>query len=490
MVAIPEQGRLEEHPLPRLLLELYRARFGGALTLSRDRVGKRFLFREGVPVFAESNLASESLGVQLMDAGKIARADYNRVVAHIEAEGCKEGKALLDLDLIDPKGLFQALKDQVRFRILECFGWPRGEFFVDPELVPPPDAQPFRTDVYALIQDGIETHWAPDRVLAELQPEMNRYPRRSPRFAGIAARLRGDESVEALVEAVDGTRTLWKVVQAARTPRALAAAWLLHAGGALGYRDAPAPSGDPSTTHRDIDIVVERSSARSDPSTSGGPVREARKPSALAERLRAEIGDKASRLGELDAYQLLGVQRGADALAVKRAYHEAAKLYHPDALARAGIDSETLQQANRVFAAIGKAHSMLSDPERRREYDEALQDDATEVDANRLANAETMYRKGEILLRQGNFRGALDYLRAAVDLWPDEAAYQSALGWSLFKKGPSEPDLAREHLERAAALDDGDAVTYSRLSVVLRALGESEAADAAQARSQRLDPGS
>ncbi|MDP6244383.1 MAG: hypothetical protein QF462_13760, partial [Myxococcota bacterium] len=68
MVSIPEQGRLDEVPLPRLLLDLHRAGYGGALTLSRNRTGKRFLLQEGWPVFAESNLASESLGVQLMDA--------------------------------------------------------------------------------------------------------------------------------------------------------------------------------------------------------------------------------------------------------------------------------------------------------------------------------------------------------------------------------------------------------------------------------------
>ena len=69
-MAIPEQGRLEELPLPRLLLDLHRARFEGTLELRRERLQKSFLFQEGVPVFAESNLASETLGVQLMDAGQ------------------------------------------------------------------------------------------------------------------------------------------------------------------------------------------------------------------------------------------------------------------------------------------------------------------------------------------------------------------------------------------------------------------------------------
>ena len=157
------------------------------------------------------------------------------------------------------------------------------------------------------------------------------------------------------------------------------------------------------------------------------------------------------------------------------AYHRAAKSYHPDALARAGLDAETRGRAGRIFTEIGKAYATLTDAERRREYDASLENDRESLDADRLANAETNYRKGEILLRQGNFRGAVDYLRAAVDLWPEEAAYQSALGWALFKKTPSEPEAAREHLEHAVEIDARDEVALSRLATVRRALEETGA---------------
>ena len=38
----------------------------------------------------------------------------------MEQRGCREGTALLALELIDPKGLFLALKEQVRRQIVEC----------------------------------------------------------------------------------------------------------------------------------------------------------------------------------------------------------------------------------------------------------------------------------------------------------------------------------------------------------------------------------
>ncbi|MGI9590337.1 MAG: DUF4388 domain-containing protein, partial [Myxococcota bacterium] len=238
MVAIAEQGVLEEQPLPWLILELHRAGWSGALLLSRERTGKRFLFQNGIPVYAESNLASESLGIQLMDAGLLSRGDYGKVTSHIERSGCKEGAALLELGLLNPRDLFDALKDQVRIRLVECFGWPTGEYHLDEASQPPEGAQPFRVDVHPLLQEGLESHWSQDRVFLELGPNMERFPVRGPRFDKVVRRLRMDPATEEMLAAIDGSRTLWKVVQLARTPRALAAAWVLDAARALEYQES------------------------------------------------------------------------------------------------------------------------------------------------------------------------------------------------------------------------------------------------------------
>jgi curved DNA-binding protein CbpA len=491
MADVPEQGRLTEHPLPRLLLDLHRAGFGGSLTLSRDHVGKRFLFRNGVPVFAESNLASESLGVQLMDARTIDRADYNRVVAYIDEHGCKEGKALLALNLLEPKELFLALKEQVRLRIVECFGWPHGEFYADPTAAPSADTQPFSADLYALLQEGLETHWSGDRVLADLAPQMERYPRRQRSFPAVAERLRCDSAVEALLEALDGTRTFWKAMQAANTPRSLAAAWVLDASAALDYRDEPCSSGDAAAHfERDVELVVggaapSPAAATADPSSKAPKLR-SRRQQAAVEKLRREIDERHQNLKQLDHYALLGVQPTASAEQIKAAYRKAAKTYHPDALARSGLDAETREQANDVFAAIGKAHAVVSDSRRRGDYDAVQRTSSSDLDADRLAQAEVNYRKAEVLLRLGNFRGAHEFLRSAVDFWPDECAYQSGLGWALYKKSPSEPEAALEHLEKAARLDPDDGITQFRLSVVLRQRGDDEGAAQAARRAEQL----
>src|SRR5262249_8645124 len=165
----------------------------------------------------------------------ISRDDYHRVSTYVTERKVKEGVALLELGLLEPKSLFLALKEQVRARLVECFGWPRGSYDFAREETPPEGAQPFRADLLALIEEGIETHWNAERVLADLAPRMNQVVARNARFAGIEPRLRSDESVVGFLAALDGTRTLWSALQHARTPRAMAAAWLADAMRAVDY---------------------------------------------------------------------------------------------------------------------------------------------------------------------------------------------------------------------------------------------------------------
>jgi Flp pilus assembly protein TadD len=53
---------------------------------------------------------------------------------------------------------------------------------------------------------------------------------------------------------------------------------------------------------------------------------------------------------------------------------------------------------------------------------------------------------------------------------------------------PSEPVLAREQLERAVELAPKNATAIHRLSVALRAMGETEKADTLLDRARAIDP--
>jgi molecular chaperone DnaJ len=68
-------------------------------------------------------------------------------------------------------------------------------------------------------------------------------------------------------------------------------------------------------------------------------------------------------MSESDYYQILGVGRNADTNEIKKAYRKLAMQYHPD-------KNPGDKEAEEKFKLIGEAYTVLSDPQKRRRYDQ------------------------------------------------------------------------------------------------------------------------
>ena len=64
-----------------------------------------------------------------------------------------------------------------------------------------------------------------------------------------------------------------------------------------------------------------------------------------------------------DYYEVLGVEKNADEAAIKKAYRVLAKKYHPDM-------NPGDKEAEKKFKEASEAYAVLSDPEKRRQYDQ------------------------------------------------------------------------------------------------------------------------
>ena len=64
-----------------------------------------------------------------------------------------------------------------------------------------------------------------------------------------------------------------------------------------------------------------------------------------------------------DYYEVLGVDKNADEAAIKKAYRVLAKKYHPDM-------NPGDKEAEKKFKEASEAYAVLSDPEKRRQYDQ------------------------------------------------------------------------------------------------------------------------
>ena len=78
-------------------------------------------------------------------------------------------------------------------------------------------------------------------------------------------------------------------------------------------------------------------------------------------RLKTGVDDKMK--DKRDYYDVLGISRGADAEAIKKAYRKLAKKYHPDS-------NDGNARAEERFKEVTEAYNILSDPEKRKLYDQ------------------------------------------------------------------------------------------------------------------------
>jgi molecular chaperone DnaJ len=73
-------------------------------------------------------------------------------------------------------------------------------------------------------------------------------------------------------------------------------------------------------------------------------------------------------MAKKDYYEILGISRDASEAEVKKAYHKLALKYHPDR--HTGKSEKEKKAAEEKFKEIGEAYGILSDPQKKKNYDQ------------------------------------------------------------------------------------------------------------------------
>jgi curved DNA-binding protein len=92
----------------------------------------------------------------------------------------------------------------------------------------------------------------------------------------------------------------------------------------------------------------------------------------------------------IDYYNVLGIEKTATPKDIKNAYRKLARKYHPDL-------NPNDKNANRNFQRINEANEVLSDPEKRRKYDQYGKDwqHAAQFEKENHSREQTSYSGGE-----------------------------------------------------------------------------------------------
>lgn len=148
-------------------------------------------------------------------------------------------------------------------------------------------------------------------------------------------------------------------------------------------------------------------------------------PSADAAAFRGEVKELAERIEKMSYFEILAVEPSAPSAAVQAAFFQLAKKWHPDRLAAEFGD---LREATmKIFARMTEAHQVLSNEERRREYEKMSKDGEKEAEeqevVQRVLRAATAFQKAEVLVRRGSLAEAEEQAAIAAESDPEQAEY-------------------------------------------------------------------
>ncbi|HPM75896.1 MAG TPA: DnaJ domain-containing protein [bacterium] len=550
------EGDLEEISIPELFAQLFFAEKSGILEVQHQGTTKNVYFDQGRAVYVESEGRQESLGQILVQQGVI---DSNDVLSSLESmatNGKRQGNALVDMGRLTPMQLYQALRFQMREKLLNLFGWFEGKFYFDETPFDINSLTVFELPMPRLILDGILQAYDAES-LREMFTEVGEQvvtPISPPPFSSRHAGL--SKEVWLLLKLIDGKRTINQVVKASpldeeHTFPLLYAMLILRLYESVSeaaeempeeieveeeltaideeeeilieQEEAPAPPPQrPAVRARELtpidagedelvddeeepapakksallddddvivfdempaEEVVGEEEAESELELelrafeAGGeehelvPIDQA---GAAPDDLRQRIMDLYLKLESSNHYEILGVERGADAATIKGAYHRLVQQFHEDKIGPALTDAETKQQANSVMQAITTAYETLSSPAKRGEYDRRLTPDGEEIKERRITTilaAERAFNQGVLAMRRQAFVDALNHFAEACKLFPEEGEYHAYLGWAQWNN----PNLAaqdrtaqaKESIERSIKINPKGDKAYFFLGKIL-----------------------
>ncbi len=335
-------GELADRDIPLLLGRAFTEGMTGRLRIRDEATEKSIYFEAGLPVMAASEDASDRMLAMLVREGVLDARQYEEAVRVVDATGRKVGAVLVDLGFLRSDELLPAVRRHYESIILSLFSWSAGRWQIDPDVTAGPDRTRLLRHPAALVREGLESGYPEDRVKARLGAGRNVFLLDSSSGAAdITAQAMTDRAEVRVPMLFDGVRSIEDVARATGLTELVVQkiALTLSCFGALRPVDADGNSrGGVRIGLRDLGIERERVQARY----------------ALA--------------NESDYFQVLGVDRFADAGDVRRAHVRLCKEIAPEALGPE-LWHELKQQIETIREVLDEGLRILSTPTLRSAYE-------------------------------------------------------------------------------------------------------------------------
>ncbi len=158
------EGILSSTTFPGLIDSILGRRETGVLTLTDGVSVKSIYIQSGQPIFATSNDRDDRLGQVFFKAGLLS---LENLLAALERSGKvnkRLGTLLVEMGLIQPHDLVEAVLSQVRNIICSLFLWPRGRYRYLPGPLPTDEVITLKLSAANIILEGIRRVTSWDRI--------------------------------------------------------------------------------------------------------------------------------------------------------------------------------------------------------------------------------------------------------------------------------------------------------------------------------------
>jgi curved DNA-binding protein CbpA len=470
-------GALSTTPLTHLLVYALDQRLAGSFVFEDPSQQKHAIYlTEGVPAKARTATQQPLLGEVLVASAACAESDISGALETSKATHRLLGEVLVERGVIDADSLRAALVEQVAQRVLHIGALPGQTvygFYPGVNFLARAGGEPVAGEPLALVWRVIK---AADRarfgeVLARL-PAVLRFRNDAP-----LAKFRFDRGEQAVIDVLRakpqslselGGRGLVPNDKLERLLYALAVLRQLDNGtaarplGVAPRMSMPAPEAprvDLAPAGRDrMPSISEVTFEAKPPSMSSPAARRSSTPpgpgSSAPDAFRIELRARAESTGD-SYYDVLGVARDSASDAIQSAFLVLAKRWHPDRLGPDYADVRDL--STRVFARISEANQVLTDPERRKQYDELLDQGGGAADeqeeVQRVVRAVAHFQRAQVLMKRNNLVAAEQEARIALEDDPSQADHVALVAWFDSQKPGADLEEIVVRLSKAASME-------------------------------------
>ena len=171
--------------------------------------------------------------------------------------------------------------------------------------------------------------------------------------------------------------------------------------------------------------------------------------------LEAQVAEMLSKVGDATFYELLGVNPKTSEKRIREAFHKHALVFHVDRYAGQDL-GELRAPMERIFGELSRAHTTLTNPEDRANYDAslALAERGVPTDVRKIFQADEAFRAGKRLVERGSYAPAVEQLERACDLNGSEPDHWAYLHWARFGALPTDSEGKPEAVGQVRKIRD------------------------------------